>query len=250
MNREKDYQEAVEQRNEAVFSYIGKEVGHQLAAEFDALLEECDNEEQVMPEQTRKKLEGLVKRECRKNSHKELMQRAKQISKVCACIIVAVAVVGTVLMTTVDAFREKVFDWFLEEQNDYFELKTFEVPYDQERVIPADWDGFWYPGYLPEGYVLAEAYAFSELKGFSFKIGNDELIDFMVESEAEDAILHLDNSGGQPKRISLTSGTAYFIEENQMMIWQKGTTCFTLHASVLPMEELIKIAEHITYFKK
>jgi hypothetical protein len=59
-------------------------------------------------------------------------------------------------MSHVEAFRSKVYDIFFNEQPNYIDFKHINIPYDKNGVIPSNWDGFWYPGQLLDGFDLAD----------------------------------------------------------------------------------------------
>lgn len=74
---------------------------------------------------------------------------------------------------------------------------------------------------------------------------------FFSQSPADDLNLLVDNTEQNPEKIKIKSGTAYWtsIEDNHLLMWNQGEAFFLIQSG-LPKEDMIQIAENITYLKK
>ncbi len=241
------YRQLIKAKSEANLKFVGKSVEQLFADEFDRIIEESKDTE--VPDQLHNKLKGLLKEEQNKNKKKERNKRLVKYGKICACLLAAVLLSGAILMTNVEAFRSKVFEIFFNEQPDYIDFKQIEIPYDKNGIIPSDWNGFWYPKQLPDGFVLADFTKNGQAIDLIFKNEDNKMI-FFSQSPTDDLNLLVDNSEQNPEKIEINSGTAYWtsIEGSNLLMWGKGEAFFLLQSD-LPKEDMIQIAENITYLK-
>lgn len=249
MNKDNElYRELIKEKSEANLKFVGKSIKWLYADEFDRIIEESEDTE--VPEQLHNKLLLLLKEEQNKRKRKERKKRLVKFGKICACLLAAVIISGAILMTNVEAFRAKVFEIFFNEQPNYIDFKQIEIPYDKDGIIPSDWNGFWYPKKLPNGFILADFTKNGQVIDLIFKNENNEMI-FFSQSPTDELNLLVDNTNQNPEEIEIDSGMAYWtsIEDSNLLMWDKGGAFFLLQ-SELPKEDIIWIAENITYFKK
>ncbi|MDD4591386.1 MAG: DUF4367 domain-containing protein [Parabacteroides sp.] len=241
------YRQLIKEKSEANLKFIGKSLEEIFADEFDHIAEEAKETE--IPKGLDDKLAFLLKEEDLKWKEKERNRRLIMLSKICACIL-AVILLGTGLMWNVEAFREKVYEMFYYEESDYIDFKPIEIPYDKDGVIPFDWNGFWYPKQLPEGFFLANYTRNDQAINLIFKNKNKETI-FFSQVPTEEMHLLVDNEDKSPEKIEINFGTAYWCqgEDGNLLFWDKGETFFLLRSG-LPKGNIIEIAEGITYLKK
>jgi hypothetical protein len=249
MNKDNElYRQLIKEKSEANLKFVGKSIEQLYADEFDRIIEESKDTE--VPEQLHNKLTVMLKEEQNKRKKKERNKRLVKYGKICACLLAAVLLSGAILMTNVEAFRAKVFEIFFNEQPNYIDFKQIEIPYDNNGIIPSDWNGFWYPKELPDGYTLADYTRNGQAIDLIFKNVNNDMI-FFSQSPTDDLNLLVDNTNQNPEEIEIDSGTAYWtsIEDSNLLMWDKGGAFFLLQ-SELSKEDMIQIAENITYLKK
>lgn len=242
------YRQLIQEKCEANLKFIGKSIKRLYADEFDCLIEESKDIE--IPEQLHHKLSLMLKEEQSKQKKKERSKRIVKLAKMCACFLAVVLVSGVILTSTVEAFRAKVFEIFFHEQENYLDFKQIDIPYDKNGIIPKDWNGFWYPKQLPDGFVLADFTRNGQAIDLIFKNNKGEII-FFSQSPTDELNLLVDNTDQDPEKINMNTGTAYCtsIEDSNLLMWNQGETFFLLQ-SELPKENMIQIAENIADYKK
>ena len=242
------YRQLVKEKSESNLKFVGKSIEQLYAEEFDRIIEESEGSE--IPDQLHNKLSRILKEEQNKRKRKERNQKLIKYGKICACFLAAVFISGAILISNVEAFRSKVFEIFFHEQSNYIDFKQIEIPYDKNGIIPADWTGFWYPRQLPDGFVLADFTKNGQAIDLIFKNEDNGIIIFS-QSPMDDLNLLVDNTEQDPEKIEIDSGTAYWtsIEGSNLLMWNQGEAFFLIQ-SELPKEDMIQIAENITYLKK
>lgn len=242
------YRQMIKEKSEANLKYVGKSIEKLYADEFDRIIEESKDAE--IPEQLHNKLSLMLKEEQKKRKWKERNKKLIKIGKICACLFIIILISGTILISNVEAFRIKVYEIFFNEKSNYIDFKQIEIPYDNNGVIPSDWNGFWYPQQLPYGFALADFTRNGQVIDLVFKNENNDMI-FFSQSPTDELNLLVDNTDQNPEKIEINSGTAFWtsIEDSNLLMWDQGETFFLLQ-SELTKEDIIKIAENITYIKK
>lgn len=236
----------MEKKSETVLRCLAEEIEKLRAAELDQVLIGAEQEE--VPVELHQKLLKMVETEKLERKRKQRNARMKSVIKVCACLLIGVAVIGTFLVTNVEAVREKVYRLFYQEEKDYVQMTPTEIPYNPDNLIPEDWEGFWYPSYLPEGYELVYTDALGEYKTLIFENGESRIK--LEEAPANELNVALDNSEGPPEKVNTKFGEAFYMKSGEwaMLNWTDHEMVFLLYAH-LSEEELIKIAESLTYQK-
>ena len=242
------YRQLIKEKSKSNLKYIGKSIEQLYAKEFERIIEE--SADTVIPDRLHYKLSLLLKEEQNKRKRKERYEKLVKLGKICACILATVIISGAILMSSVEAFRAKVFDIFFNEQQNYIDFKQIEIPYDKNGIIPSDWNGFWYPKQLPDGFTLADFTKNGQAIDLIFKNKNSDLIIFS-QSPTDELNLLVDNTEQNPEKIEINSGTAYWtsIEGSNLLMWNKGEAFFLIQ-SELNKGDMIQIAENITYLKK
>jgi hypothetical protein len=249
MDRDNElYRQLIKEKSEANLKFVGKTMEQLYADEFDRIIEE--SKDAKVPEQIHNRLSLILKEEQNKCKRKKRNQRLFQLGKICACFLAVIAISCTILISNVNAFRTKVFEIFFQEQSDYIDLKQIQIPYDKNGVIPSDWNGFWYPQKLPDGFDLVDLTRNGQSIDLIFRDKNNELI-IVSQSPADELNLLVDNTDQNPERVEMGSETAYWtsIEDSNLLMWNKGKTFFLIQ-SKFSKKDMIQMAENIIYIKK
>ena len=249
MDRENElYRQLIKEKSEANLKFVGKTIEQLYADEFDRIAEE--SKDMQAPDGLHSRLSSLLKEEQNKHKRKERNQKLFKLAKISACLLAVLVISGTILISNVEAFRSKVYEIFFNEQSDYIDFKQIEIPYDKDGIIPADWNGFWYPKQLPDGFALTDLTKNGGSIDLIFKDKNNDIIIFS-QSPADELTLLVDNTDQNPEKVEMSSGTAYwtYVEDSNLLMWNKGETFFLLQ-SELTKDDMVQIAENITYLKK
>lgn len=242
---DKLYKETVEAQSGIVLKYIGKRIGENKAAEFNALQETLAGIE--IPEELDKKLRNMAIGADRERERKRRQAKFKQMCRVCAMVLVAVVLAGAVTIGSVDALRVRFLDFVFQHNQDFI-VATPVGPEDAPATgIPEEWSGYWYPDYLPEGYTVSFTEEMSFRKRIVFQ-GKDDLEQLTFIQSSEEGQLYIDNESGSwgETKIKDVNGHWFAVEQGLLLIWIQDNCAFRLMGD-FELEELVRIAESISY---
>ena len=72
-----------------------------------------------------------------------------------ACLVLVMGIAAPLAVANVEAIRIKVMELLIHIQEDHTELQLVENE-DEDFYVPANWQGSYYPSYIPEGFNLVE----------------------------------------------------------------------------------------------
>lgn len=174
----------------------------------------------------------------------------KKNIKICSIAILVAIVTSTILITTVDAFRDKFQNFLVQIGQQDIKLTSDAGIQDRPVGIPADWHGFWYPEYLPEGFSFDQALDIVDIKAILF--ADDKGNSFRLkQSLAEGSQIYLDNGGDQNGLLKINGQyDGYWTMNNGevLLIWLQQDHTMEIKAE-LEIEEIEKMAESLRYFK-
>lgn len=82
-------------------------------------------------------------------------RRLSRLVEGAACLVLAVAVATPFAYATNASFRSRVLTLLMETTPQYTALSLAEDA-DSSFAVPGEWQGEWYPSYVPEGYELSQ----------------------------------------------------------------------------------------------
>ena len=232
---------------------IGLFFGEALSDDFDAELQKyeerasqlTDMPDEILLHQLRQEDQKCQRRIKQKNN-------LRHLSRVAAVVLAAVAVSGSLLLTTTEAERTTLFSMLGFEQA---ETDVFRNEVEREKL--ADWSGFWYPGYVPAGMKLTKA------DQRDYNNGKDMRLEYMGENNAELYLEQWPTSTFNWDYVSDTAliydikigdieGTAYIDSEAQNFIakWEGEELEMFIHLSGdFDRNELEKIVRNLKYIE-
>ncbi|MFA5634323.1 MAG: DUF4367 domain-containing protein [Anaerovoracaceae bacterium] len=243
-----DMQDAIEAQSEIFFSYVGKRLMEKRAEEYDRIAGE--SKDFKVPREVHDRLVRMIAEEKRKAFRTVWSRRMKKAIKVCSIAILVAIVTSTILITTVDAFRYRFENFLVQIRQQDIKLTPNSGIQERPAGIPADWHGFWYPEYLPEGFSFDQALDIVDSKTMLFKKDIDDIIKF-TQSSAEGSQIYLDNEADQNGEIELSGQyVGHWIMNNGelLLIWLQQDNIMEITAR-FDINEVEKIAESLEYFK-
>lgn len=181
-----------------------------------------------------------------KISKKQAMRRAATAA---AIVLALLLFFGISDMQPVEAFRAKFLNTIKKDDVGALVMKS-----DAEELLK-DWEDYWYPTYIPEGYSLWEAVAddFRKILIFSAENDTDKIRLSSFDADSTQATHDTDNHEYKEISIGAYKGYLFSNEENQFLraIWIAEKDLLMLESSgSLSEEELLKFAESLKFIKK
>lgn len=176
----------------------------------------------------------------RQTNIRQLRKWARRFVGIAACLILLLGIATPIAIANVEVIRARVMQLLIKVQKEYTELSLTEDP-DASFDVPADWEGEYFPSYIPEGYVLEGVYLplnkvyYVDESGL--RISFDECdADTYVSVDSEDAEISYSSVNGE---------TAMIIKKYWTTVtWSNGYRYFIV-STQLSKEETMKIAESV-----
>ena len=267
-NVDLEYQKMIQEKNKATLSYAARYAEEILREHSQAVEEEMKDLQ--MPDSLRRKMKEMALAADRAERRAKRRSALQHAAKICAAVILMVAAVNAILWVSVEAYREKVYQFFYEEERDHVDVMPKEIPYGEETGrgsgftrqsgneegssqlagIPADWEGYWYPTWLPEGYELADTKTYGVRKIIYF-MNEDRMLEFTQFPLEILGGLSIDNEGDvlEPIMVGSSEGIWYERDEYIILYWVKEEIFYELGAKQIKIDDMLKIAQSLDYIK-
>ena len=201
---------------------------------------------------TEKQTLEFINATLKKNQSKKLENHAHIKLKRAVAIIAAVAIVFSIGMLTVSAFRIQVFNVVLGIKDKYtsFQLKENGEDQNSSQMI-VDWKNAYVPTYIPDGYEVSDLFKTDDLKSLTYKNKQDNSLDIVYSEFATSSVMQLDTENAalvQTLTINGNTGTLIIKDNMASVAWIMDNKMFSVIGQV-DSELLIKIAESVKYVK-
>ena len=122
---------------------------------------------------------------------------------------------------------------------------------ETEQEMIGDWEGYWYPEYLPEGFYLAEAEETKFSKAMLFvSNGSDATIVITNDKSGSQYSFDTDTTLIEPLEVGYYEGYYFCDEQNNhsYAIWQTEDMIITVSCeNMIDKSQIISIAENMKY---
>lgn len=173
---------------------------------------------------------------------KKWLRKIKSYSSRAAIFILVLIGAFTAVTMSVEAFRIRILNYFMEENESYTEFRVDEVA-DGQSIPQLDIDQYYYPTHLPEGFNYDSSQAAGDVVILSFS--NSGAIMVFTQGSTG-TIYHVDTEDAETKEVPIGNTSGYLIEKNDgiTLFWNDEDTDFMINGNIEP-NELIKIAESL-----
>ncbi|WP_113676027.1 DUF4367 domain-containing protein [Vallitalea guaymasensis] len=175
----------------------------------------------------------------RKERVKKLNRRFKKAGCKVAVLLLLVISMGTVLSCTVEAFRIKILNFFIEDNKEYTSVQVKE----DEESIPDSWSNYYYPEYLPQDFRLDKSEIMNDKKILRF-IDGDKFI--LITQSPNGTNYQMDTEDAEADKIVINDYEGLLIEkqENTTIIWHNEECSFNIISNIIS-DELMKVVKSL-----
>ena len=178
---------------------------------------------------------------------KQRTQRRKRFAHVAALVLVCLVGVSTITLESSDALKMQICRYFFNEEEGSATFLT-----EDEYALIGDWEDYWYPTYLPEGFLLTRADKSDSEKIMLFSSENGEEIRIIERDLAFVTAIDTDHTSVEEIRVGYHQGYFLMSEEYDFM-----SVCWTTDDRQLNIETndkidrdmLMEVAENLSYRK-
>ena len=229
---------------EAYYGYIGEIYVDSIVDELEEKKEEIKNTS--FPKELDTWVEEYIKTEEKKEKRIKLIKNIKKQSKKAAIILLIVIAGISTLIFTVEAIRVRVFNYFIEKNERYTEIRVEEE--NNIKTPELNWESYYQPTYMTEGYYFESSKDIGSIKVLKYTNGENQ-ITFTQANNGTDFQLDTEDAVTENIKINGNEGLLIIKEDRSMIFWHNEEKSFTITGNI-KKEEIIKIAESIEKNKK
>jgi len=228
---------------EAYYGYIGEIYVDTIVDELEEKKEEIKNTS--FPKKLDTWVEEYIKTEEKKEKRIRLIKNIKKQSKRAAIILLIIIAGISTLIFTVEAIRVRVFNFFIERNERYTEIRIEEE--NNIKTPELDWENYYQPTYMPEGYYFESEEDGGLIKILNYSDGKNQII---ITQTNNSAGIQIDTEDATTEKININGNEGFLIikEDRSMIFWHNEERSFTITGKI-KKEEIIKIAESIEKIK-
>lgn len=185
----------------------------------------------------------------RKANKRKVTEKRKRILQVAAVFLVCITTMTAIAVEISEAFRVRFYSLFTNETDGSVTLLT-----EREQEIIGEWEDYWYPTYVPDGFQMVAAEKRDNESVIVFE-SNDRKISFRImEFPFNVAISHdTDTNTVEEVRIGYYKGYLFEDVQNQSIdvYWLTDDKQLVVAATgEMDKETVIKIAEGLEFTKE
>lgn len=186
-------------------------------------------------------LRRLNRRLRRRNFRRHVSKTLPKAAKITASLLLVFYLGLTAAVATVDSVRVGLQNFFMRFEKTHVEI-GFD-PADSPVEVPSEWECYYYPSYIPEGYTLTSI--FSET--VTYQKGSDELC---FSDCSSDSTVYLDSEDATIDSLTINGTAATLIEKAPWItiVWNMDNRCIIVEYTG-SRDEAIRIAESVIMIK-
>lgn len=224
-----------------------KHIGHEYT---ELLSDQLDQEEDEwkdieIPDSLNQWFEDFNKLEKKRRKKEERRLQLLKHSRRAAILILMMIGVNYFLVSNVEAYRIKWMNTISSIQDKFTQIDI--VPDEQKNItdIPENWEGNYYPVYVPEGFKLTEQHS-TELT-IRLVYEDDQNNQIVLHQFSSLTSLQVDSEGGASSKVMVGEREATLIKKDGMinLNWSIDDSVLYITTKGIKINELIKIAESV-----
>lgn len=222
----------------AYYDYIGENHIDNICAEIDSLKEKIESTE--VPESLDDWFSQYIKSIKKREIKNRLIGIIRKFFPRVAVSLFVLLVSLITLTFSVDALRVKVYNFLLTDHNEYSSVRIEEAA----EGVTIDWEQYYFPDYIPEGFYIESAKENKDTKMISFVNSENDYILFIQSLNGSD--FNIDTEDGSSRELFIGKRKGVLVDKNgeHILIWNNEECSFYIKSD-LEAEKLIYIAESL-----
>jgi len=250
MQNKSELNRAIKARSDGFLAYIAQVAETDMLTEFDEW--EKNSSVVEVPKNLESQILNTAHELNREQKRKRYRNTCMKVLKMAAIIILIVAVSFSGLLINAEAFRLRIFDFVFDSNKEFTKVVTVESGSNVltiKKNLPEGWQGLFYPGYLPEGYLLDEAEEIGDSKTMIFKDKNQAVL-VLTQGPISESEVRVNNEGVESGEFLIDGSPVFWTSRKGeiTLIWNWNDFEFLLYGPE-NLSEMTKIAEELLYIK-
>lgn len=223
----------------AYYKLIGEAHIENILDDLSKHEEEIRNTE--VPESLNQWFTFFIQQRKKEEKRKDRIRMMKQFASRAAIITILLISTVTVVTFSVEAIRVRVLNFFLEVNDTYTEIQI-QVEDNQQTMPDIDQVGYYYPTYLPDGYIYEDYRSFGKSVMITFSNGIEEI---SFDQSPNGASYQLDTEDAETRDVTIGESEGYLIlKENRVILfWNDDLNGYTIISYDVEADEIMKMAE-------
>jgi len=169
------------------------------------------------------------------------------LQKIAVIALIATAVLSISLLS-VEAFRTRIFNFFMEVKPEFTEFRLEESSNNTKDSWIIDWENAYLPTYIPAGYQVESSENGETFKSILLINAEGKIIDYA--QYFEDASFNYDTEDANTQDITINgeAGTLILKEGHYSIVWMHENMIFVVMTQINEVETK-KIAESVKFIK-
>lgn len=222
--------------------HIGYEYTELLCDELDKKKDEWESIE--VPESLDQWFTDFLIQEKKRRKKENRRSNALKHAKRAAIFILLIVGVNYILVTNVDAYRLQWLNTIMRIQEKFTQIDIVDEKHGEGAIIPEDWEGKYYPTYVPEGYELADQFFNGNSSVLIYTDSTDQNIVFNQTNQK--SAVRIDSESGKVSNIIINGELEAIVLEKGDVItisWIKEDIALQINSINIELKEMIRIAE-------
>lgn len=216
---------------------------------LEDLYDECaadDGAELPIPDELDAQIQALIAAERAKEQAQQKKKRRRKRLGYLAASVAATFIIGSVCITSVDAWRVRFFNFVLEVTDGAIDFRLDSGDNGAKKIKDKDAENIAFrPTYLPEGFALEEVESAPSKISLVFRNNKSEHVSFQWYLSENALITEYADEDKEPIEIGDKKGFIVRKEDKITVLWQDGEAAFRVSGNIAE-EEIIKTAKSVT----
>lgn len=229
-----------EKLKSAFYDYIGENHIDNICAEIEEFNEEINRIKVpvTLDKRVYQYIDGISGKKYRK---KPWINLNRTYSRVAVVLLVLITSLMT-LSIVGDAFKLNVQNLLYNDYDQYSSVKIRQE--DETKNIKIEWEDYYYPAYLPDGFYIESVNELSNIREIRFKNDKNDYIILLQAPNGSD--ISLDTEGGEKREVIINNRKAIFTAKDgkNILVWNNEEYTFHL-TSNLDEKKMKYIAESL-----
>ena len=239
-----------QQNEDNFFRFAGQMISEEELAEFEKSQQEAPEMPPELAAKFHKQNRELIERSFKKKKHRLIFRRMAQAA---AALMICVGASGTALYVTVDAARDSINNFFLEQFEDHAVVKPDDGTDDFDEssgcAVPDDWDGPVTPGWVPERFTDVEASTSEKYYGLFYSSAQVKDYLLIYIALGQDVSIDMENTRLHSEMMiqNVPAQVYYKVDSSQIsIVFTKDDLTINIKGN-LTEDEAVKIAENMNF---
>lgn len=221
----------------AYYDYIGEQYLENLCRDMEARAEEINRVK--VPDSLDQWFGQYIMQYKKKEAARRFFKKFRAVGIRTAAFLFVLVASLFIITVSVDAIRLKVYNLLLESNNKYSSVRV-----DENPTVSIDWEDYYFPAWLPEGFHMEKATELRNIKIIKFTNDSDQYISFTQAINGTD--IQMDTESGSQREVIVNHQMAILSEKSgeSVLFWNNDESSFCL-SSGLSSEILIQIAQSV-----